>query len=98
MKKIIDYYDRKNFGNRIHVFDNGNNYFCIMLDRGETTYAFISHDLKRFYPVDSIIRNRNFNYDFQSNAEKMDIPLEIDLSKLGYSECSSFLVDLINNK
>lgn len=96
-KRIIQFKDKKCFGNETIIFQNEENFFIIMIDRSGKTYFFADLKLECLYPANSYIKKVNFEYDAKSEAAELKYNFDIDLSKYGCSKCPDWLRALIKN-
>lgn len=97
MKRIVGFFDKKRFGNKIHIFKAEDFYLCIVWDRGDIGYSVIDKDLQYLYPIDSLVKRSDFRYDFNDPPDEIDTFIDFDLSVLGRTECDDLYIRLIEN-
>lgn len=99
MYKIIHFVDKKHFGNQVFVYKGKNKnedvYLTVIKDREETVFFLLDSKLEKMYPINSCFNNCDLS--IQNMPDYLDINLDIELSKLGYSKCSDFIVKLIKD-
>ena len=92
---IIHFKDKKHFGSQIAIYKSEINYLIIIKDRDEQSYYFLDNKLEFFYPMNTYMKNINFNFDFDNVKEKINQSFELDLSQYGSSVCPEFVKNLI---
>lgn len=99
--KIIHYIDERHFGDQVIIYTGKNKnedvYFAIIKDREEVVYFLLDSDLKKMYPINLYNQFIKNNIAFPNMPKHIDIDFDIDLSNLGQSKCSDFLVRLIRS-
>lgn len=94
-KKIIHFKDKKHFGSQIVIYKSEINYLIIMKDRDGQSYYFLDNKLEFFYPMNTYMKNTNFNFDFDNVKEEINQNFELDLLQYGHSTCPEFIKKLI---
>lgn len=101
MFKIIHFFDKKHFGNQVLVYEGKNKnedvYLAVIKDREEIVYFLLDSNLEKIYPINLYSYFKKHEIPLHNLPEHLDIALDIDLSKLGYSKCSDFIVKLIRD-
>lgn len=95
-KKIIYLNDKKHFGNELVVYKGEINYLIIINDRDGQAYYFVDNKFEFLYPMNTYMKNINFNFDFNNIKEEIDQSFNLDLSHYGHSVCPEFIKTLIN--
>lgn len=94
-RKLLEHTDKKNFGARTTIYHGDDNYFIILSDRDGETYWFLDLDMERLYPVNTYLKSIGFSCDRNRLGKAFNDMFDVDLSKLGSSDCPKWLRDLI---
>lgn len=92
MKKIVDYIDENNLGNRIIIYDEKNYYFCIIIDRNEFNYFYINRNLNWWFCINNLMSRIHIVLNY---PEEFDLNLEVNESDYFKSGCNEFIKKLI---
>lgn len=95
--RIVLYKDKENFGNTVVIYKSSSNYLVIIKDRDEISYYFLDKDMKKMYPMNTYMKQIDFEYSFENSNDQIDRFFDVDLSKYGYSVCPEYLKKLIIN-
>ena len=90
MKKINEYIDKDNFGNKIYIYSNNECYLCFIEDRGEKSYFMVDKDAEKIYSITSLVEK-----NFDSFPDVLDVKYILD--NLGYKTCPSMIKKMIIN-
>ena len=95
--RIVLYKDKENFGNTVVVYKSSSNYLVIIKDRDEVSYYFLDKDINMMYPMNTYMKQIDFEYSFENIDNQIDRFFDVDLSTYGHSICPEYLKKLITD-
>ena len=96
MYKIIgNYRDRKCFGDQVFIYKSEDNFLVILTDRGELAYFVVDFEMEKMYPINTYMKNNGLCFDINNAVDHINIAIDIDFSKYGYTKCPDYLNAII---
>ena len=99
--KIVDFYDYKNFGNKVVVYKgdyySGHIFITVIKDREEIVYFIVDDTLSHMYPINQQNVLPNLEFNIKNPPLNIDVSLDIDLHKYGKSKCPQWLRKIIGD-
>ena len=93
--RIVLHKDKENFGNTVVVYKSSSNYLVITKDRDEVSYYFLDKDINMMYPMNTYMKQIEFEYSFENADVQLDRIFDVDLSMYGSSICPDNLKKLV---
>lgn len=95
--RIVLYKDEQNFGNTVVIYKSSLNYLVIIKEKDEVSYYFLDKDINMMYPMNTYMKQIDFEYSFENTDDQLDRFFDVDLSKYGNSICPEYLKKLITD-